>query len=137
MSNEQIQQTFNEAILKTVSLDYGCEWGGVKDLQYIQLNDLLTLKSAIELAISSKTTGEVIENKPLTYSDKLKDLHSKLKPFIDECKELGNWDLNWAQYWKTYGEHELKISYCDPDTTYEEDMMALFNAIERELKSYE
>lgn len=63
-----------------------------------------------------------------------KQLYLKMKRLIeaaDKQSKVSNQDCYekiWNEFWKLHKQMSVNIDWCDPDSTYEEDIMACFNA---------
>ena len=63
-------------------------------------------------------------------------LHSEMGLIVDSCKNYTNsevdpWNVFWDSFWGLSNEFPFRVGWCDYDTSYEEDIMQRYNAIEK------
>ena len=71
--------------------------------------------------------------------DKAAQIHTDMMLLINICKSgTGSSDL-WGIYWESFWELSMgfpfKVEWSDPDSSYEEDIMQRYNAIDEFMKS--
>lgn len=71
--------------------------------------------------------------------DKAAQIHTDMMLLINICKSnTGSSDL-WGIYWESFWELSMgfpfKVEWSDPDTSYEEDIMQRYNAIDEFMQS--
>jgi hypothetical protein len=81
-----------------------------------------------------KVKGVTVIPEP-THKEQVEELYSKLAPIMAYCSEWKCWDEEWDTFWNIKDEYNLDIHWCDPDTRYEEDMLAYFNAVCEEMNN--
>ena len=62
-------------------------------------------------------------------------LYNEMKLTVDACKRCTNnnvnpWSIFWDSFWGLSNEFPFTVDWCDYDTSYEEDIMQRYNAIE-------
>lgn len=57
----------------------------------------------------------------------LKTIYRWMALLIESAE--GDYESIWDEFWKLSKRVRVRVDWCDPDTSYEEDIMARFNAI--------
>ena len=71
--------------------------------------------------------------------DKAKDIYKDMTLLINICKigtgSLDLWGIYWESFWELSMGFPFKVEQSDPDTSYEEDIMQRYSAIDEFMKS--
>ena len=71
--------------------------------------------------------------------DKAAQLHLDMMLLVNICKSntsnLDLWSIYWESFWELSMGFPFKVEWYDPDTSYEEDIMQRYNAIDEFMKS--
>lgn len=71
--------------------------------------------------------------------DKAVQIHLDMMLLISICKSgvesSDLWSIYWESFWELSMGFPFKVEWHDPDTSYEEDIMQRYNAIEGFMKS--
>lgn len=67
--------------------------------------------------------------------DKANIIYNEMKIIIESCRNYTNtnvdpWAVLWESFWELSNEFPFNVDWCDFDTSYEEDMMQRYNAVE-------
>ena len=70
---------------------------------------------------------------------KARQLHLDMTKLINICKsnesELDLWDIFWESFWDMSKEFPFGVEWHDTDSSYEEDIMQRYNAIDEFIKA--
>ena len=58
---------------------------------------------------------------------KLQTIYNKMEVLIDSSE--GDYESIWDDFWELSKQDKGRVDWCDPDTSYEDDIMARFTAI--------
>lgn len=61
-------------------------------------------------------------------------IYDRMRSLIFYARFKKDFELIWDDFWELSKDIEVHIDYYDPDTSYEEDIMARYNAIGDYLK---
>lgn len=71
--------------------------------------------------------------------NKAKDIYKDMSLLINICKSgtgsLDLWGIYWESFWELSMDFPFKVEWSDLDTSYEEDIMQIYNAIDEFMKS--
>ena len=71
--------------------------------------------------------------------DKAVQVHLDMILLINICKNstdsLDLWSIYWESFWELSMGFPFKVEWSDPNTSYEEDIMQRYNAIDEFMKS--
>ena len=71
--------------------------------------------------------------------DKAVQIHLDMMLLINICKSntrnLDLWGIYWESFWELSIGFPFKVGWSDPDTSYEEDIMKRYNAIDEFMQS--
>lgn len=71
--------------------------------------------------------------------DKAAQIHLDMMLLVNICKSgtdsLDLWGIYWESFWEISMGFPFKVEWNDPDTSYEEDIMKRYNAIDEFMKS--
>lgn len=64
--------------------------------------------------------------------NKAKEVYEDMTLLVKICKESNSdvWGIYWDSFWDVSRDFPFKVEWHDPDTSYEEDMMSRYLAIE-------
>lgn len=62
------------------------------------------------------------------------DVYRHMTLLVDTCKhykgDLDMWDIQWDTFWDLSNDFPFRVEWCDMDTSYEEDIIARYLAID-------
>lgn len=71
--------------------------------------------------------------------DKAAQVHLDMMLLVNICKNgtsnLDLWSVYWKSFWEMSVDFPFDVKWDDPDTSYEEDIMQRYNAIDEFMKS--
>ena len=71
--------------------------------------------------------------------DKAAQVHADMMSLINICKSntgsLDLWGVYWDSFWELSKDFPFKVVWNDPDTSFEEDVMSRYNAIDEFMQS--
>ena len=56
-------------------------------------------------------------------------IYDRMSYLIKYAKDLNDFEFIWDDFWKLSKQIDVHIDYYDPDTSYEADIMARYDAI--------
>jgi len=68
------------------------------------------------------------------------DIYRSMSFLIDTCKQyegdLDMWGIQWDTFWDLSIDFPFRVEWCDMDTSYEEDIMARYLAIDEFMQGF-
>ena len=72
--------------------------------------------------------------------EKALGIYRDMKMLIDICKSYEGyrdmWEISWDYFWEMSNDFPFKVDWYDTDTTYEEDIMSRYLAIEEFMEGF-
>lgn len=102
------------------------DYKGWDALMMLPTNELELLKKVIDVELDKRNAEDPIS------------LYKKLDMLVGQAYVKDNWDEIWDEFWEISNKlNDIRyIDYCDPDTSYKEDILARFNSYKEYYEEY-